>query len=281
MHARQAVIEVGLGPVTNENLERPLAALPAAEPAVSSATVPAVTREPGLPVALTSRVLPLLAEDDLQQIEALLHYVVEMGLDKENEIAGEAFEVLSVCRCLESSGSEEALVWAKRLMAINARLNALVGPTITGRTIRSSAEYGRYLRGIRFAGMALFAGAVLIEISAREQTLIPQTTAALAVDYAVPFAWGAIGAIIFLMKTISDRASEFSFDERRLRGLPERVLLGALMGTVLVKLFGVEDQSFSNAALGFVAGLGTKAIYAAFETLVNGVAQRISGKAPA
>jgi hypothetical protein len=280
MHARQAVIEVGLGPVTNENLERPLAALPVAEPAVSSATVPTMTREPGTPVALTSRV-SLLAEDDLQQIEALLHYVVEMGLDKDNEIAGEAFEVLSVCRCLSAIGNEEALAWAKRLMTINARLNALVGPAITGRTIRSSAEYGRYLRGIRFAGMALFAGAVLIEISAREQTLIPQATAALAVDYAVPFAWGAIGAIIFLMKTISDRASEFSFDERRLRGLPERVLLGALMGTVLVKLFGVEDQGFSNAALGFVAGLGTKAIYAAFESLVNGVAQRISGKAPA
>ena len=280
MYATQAVIEAELGPATNENLLRPDPQRATAEPALVTPTIPAVVAGGAEPIHLP-QAAPLFAEEDLRQMEALLRYVVEQGLDKDSEIAGEAFEVLSVCRRFSHPDSPEALAWAKRLVAINARLNVLVGPAITGRTIRSSAEYGRYLRGIRLAGMALFVGAVLIEVSAAEQTLIPQATARLAVDYAVPFAWGAIGSIIFLMKTISDRASEFTFDERRLRGLPERVLLGALMGTVLVKLFGFEGESFSNAALGFVAGLGTKAIYAAFESLVNGVAQRISGKAPA
>lgn len=93
-----------------------------------------------------------------------------------------------------------------------------------------------------------------------------------------PLVWGAIGTCIYLMKKLSDRLSEFSFEESRARGMGTRVFLGAVLGLVVVEM--VKDQlgnppTFPIYLIAFLAGLGIKPVYAAIESVVEGLAARI------
>jgi hypothetical protein len=91
-------------------------------------------------------------------------------------------------------------------------------------------------------------------------------------------AWGALGATVFLIKTLSDKVSDFCYEEKRLSGTAARIFLGAVFGLLIVKGFGAQSGTLPQIAVAFLAGLGTKAVYAAIEALVNGVAGQISGR---
>lgn len=93
-----------------------------------------------------------------------------------------------------------------------------------------------------------------------------------------PMAWGGLGATVFLLKTISDRVSDFRYECKRLSGTGARIFLGMVFGVVVVKLFGTQFEALSQIAISFLAGLGTKAVYAAIEALVNGIAGQLSGR---
>lgn len=100
--------------------------------------------------------------------------------------------------------------------------------------------------------------------------------------YLVPAVWGALGACVFLTKRISDKLSDYSFDQQRVRGIGTRIFLGAMLGTVVVGLMYYSSKSGGNALDGitpylvaFLAGLGTKPVYAAIEGVVEGLASRI------
>lgn len=94
----------------------------------------------------------------------------------------------------------------------------------------------------------------------------------------IPSVWGAIGTCTYLMKKQSDRLSAFSFEEERARGIGTRLLLGAILGLIMVELtskeFGVTT-GFPVYLTAFLAGLGIKPVYAAIESLVEGLAARI------
>lgn len=94
----------------------------------------------------------------------------------------------------------------------------------------------------------------------------------------IPSVWGAIGTCTYLMKKQSDRLSTFSFEEERARGIGTRLLLGAILGLIVVELtsegFGSSD-GFPVYLTAFLAGLGIKPVYAAIESLVEGLAARI------
>lgn len=100
----------------------------------------------------------------------------------------------------------------------------------------------------------------------------------------VPAVWGGLGACVFLMKQVSDRLAAFTYEAARMKGFGTRVLLGAIFGVVVVQwLFDPDagDKEMADtlgvAVAAFAAGLGTKAVYAAFEALVEEVASRIKG----
>lgn len=100
----------------------------------------------------------------------------------------------------------------------------------------------------------------------------------------VPALWGGLGACVFLMKQVSNRLAAFTYEAARMKGFGTRVLLGAIFGVVVVQWLFDPDARDKDMAdtLGvtvaaFAAGLGTKAVYAAFEALVEGVASRIKG----
>lgn len=102
----------------------------------------------------------------------------------------------------------------------------------------------------------------------------------------VPAAWGGIGSCVFLMKRISDELFEFAYQRARLQGYGSRICLGAILGVLVVQLFvgngdvetSVSDVTLTPLTLAFVAGLGVKPVYAAFEAVVEFLTTRLPGR---
>ena len=102
----------------------------------------------------------------------------------------------------------------------------------------------------------------------------------------VPASWGAIGACVFLMKRISDKLGILAYEQSRQKGVETRILLGAILAVVMVEMIfpmhsqnlAVGDVNLGPMGLAFIVGLSIKPIYAAFETLVQGLAERFSPK---
>lgn len=100
--------------------------------------------------------------------------------------------------------------------------------------------------------------------------------------YLGPAMWGGLGACVFLLKTISDRVSDFTYEDKRLSGIGARVFLGMVFGALVVNAFMDTSAGFASglptAGAAFLAGLGVKAVYAAVEGIVNGIAGGLSGR---
>lgn len=102
----------------------------------------------------------------------------------------------------------------------------------------------------------------------------------------VPAFWGAIGSCVYLMKRISDKLGMLAYEQSRQKGIETRILLGAILAVVVVELMfpsHAQDLAMGEVNLGpmavaFAVGLSIKPIYAAFETLVQGLAERFSPK---
>ena len=102
----------------------------------------------------------------------------------------------------------------------------------------------------------------------------------------VPASWGAIGACVFLMKRISDKLGILAYEQSRQKGVETRILLGAILAVVMVGMIfpmhsqnlAVGDVNLGPMGLAFIVGLSIKPIYAAFETLVQALAERFSPK---
>ena len=101
-----------------------------------------------------------------------------------------------------------------------------------------------------------------------------------------PALWGGLGACIFLTKRISDKLFELAYEESRMRGDVTRIFLGSMLGVVAVVLIFPDftervvlgEASLGPATVAFVAGLGVKPVYAAFESLSEELARRFSGR---
>ena len=98
--------------------------------------------------------------------------------------------------------------------------------------------------------------------------------------------WGAIGSSIFLMKRISDKLFEMSYESARQKGDVARIFVGAFLGVAVVQLFfpdfgetlAVGEIRFGPPTAALTAGLAVKPIYAAFESLAEGIAALIPGR---
>ena len=104
----------------------------------------------------------------------------------------------------------------------------------------------------------------------------------------LPAVWGSIGSCVFLMKRITDKLFVYAYEEAKLRGNGTRILLGAILGILVVQLFfpNIEENLFLGEirlgpmTIAFVAGLGVKPVYTAFEVVVEAISKRISGQNP-
>lgn len=120
----------------------------------------------------------------------------------------------------------------------------------------------------------------------------------------IPALWGSVGACTFLAKHLSNRLSEQAYERVRQQGDIVRVFLGAMIGVFAVVVLtdfgssvgelaapsaggtstsggGTSADDPAPIAMGpiviaFASGLAVKPIYAAIETLANGLASRLS-----
>ena len=98
--------------------------------------------------------------------------------------------------------------------------------------------------------------------------------------------WGGVGSCIFLMKKLSDRLSEMTYEKSRQKGDLARITVGAFLGVAVVELFFTDfsdnlmigEVDFGPNLAALLAGLAVKPVYGAFETLAESLAERISGK---
>lgn len=147
-------------------------------------------------------------------------------------------------------------------------------------------------------GILLFLTAMILEIITYWAGQKPNVTSALPVSldknlflltspllsFLLPAVWGGIGACIFLMKRISDKLFAQSYESEKVRGDMTRVFLGAMLGVIVVvvmfpnfnEAIKVGNFTFGPAVAAFVAGLGVKPIYAAFESLSEELAARFN-----
>ena len=131
-------------------------------------------------------------------------------------------------------------------------------------------------------GVALFLVALVMEVTmtstiVSDDSLWAKVTTALA-PFLFPALWGGIGACTFLMKRLSDKLFELSYEEARQRGEVVRIVLGAVIGVVATQIFlefSSDGSRLPVMTTAFIAGLGVKPVYAAFESLIEGLSQRL------
>ena len=250
----------------------------------------------------------------LAEANALALYLARHGhtvlLDQEDNEATKYADLLAAIEAvsLTQAGPE----W-RRLMVTYAKVAAVTYEKhgVNGRTIldtcndrpealmpgsgeppekRLRTRIRRALTARRFrpvgVGLTLFLAALAMEL-AMNPAILPESNFWAQVARALapllfPALWGGIGACTFLMKRLSDKLFELSYEESRQRGELVRVALGAVIGVVATQLFTEFSSDASRLPImttAFVAGLGVKPVYAAFESLIDGLAQRLGPSA--
>jgi len=91
-----------------------------------------------------------------------------------------------------------------------------------------------------------------------------------------PFAYGAFGATVRMLRITEIRLRERSFDPRRLTEHRNRLVLGTLSGGVIVLIFssggvGETDVKLTEAALGFLAGYSIDLLFSLLDRLVKAI----------
>lgn len=251
-------------------------------------------------------------EDDfrnlLMETEALALYVARHGdvLPDDTNVAGPSGELLAALSAAKSD--PDAAKW-QALMQAYAKLSAITYKTrgVNGRTILDTRAppgkriwkraFGPRYRAVS-TGVILFAVALVLEWVADWAGSVPESASLTGLQFyaqsfveslgtfLIPAAWGGIGGCVYLMKRLSDKLFDMAFEEARVRGDMTRVFLGAMLGVIVVVLFFPEfgdkvqvgDVNFGPATAAFLAGLGVKPVYAAFETLSDALSQRLGGR---
>jgi len=91
-----------------------------------------------------------------------------------------------------------------------------------------------------------------------------------------PFAYGAFGACVRLLRVTEQRLRDRSFDPRRIPEHRNRMVLGTLSGGVIVLLYssggvGETDIKLTEAALGFLAGYSIDLLFSLIDRLVKAI----------
>ncbi len=88
-------------------------------------------------------------------------------------------------------------------------------------------------------------------------------------SFVLPILFGAIGAVAYVIRTISDQISSTTFSNSSPIRHVMRVMLGALMGAVIGLFVGLTAQlSLPPLALAFLAGYSVEAVFSMFDGLV-------------
>jgi len=97
---------------------------------------------------------------------------------------------------------------------------------------------------------------------------------AIILSFLLPILFGAIGAIAYVIRTISDQIRNTTFSSSSPIRHVMRMMLGALMGVVIGLFSGLSSQlSLPPLALAFLAGYGVEAVFSMFDGFVERLRQ--------
>ncbi|MDE0172210.1 MAG: hypothetical protein OYH76_23205 [Defluviicoccus sp.] len=235
----------------------------------------------------------------IREVTALIHYVTERGMDPDGKIVCPLHRALvhyKQANALEEriSSTNEILVGYSQLCRITYSEHS-----INGRTLRDSTLSAWYMKSIILWGLIFIFCALSIHyVEYRSHDFVDGTVlqgwrAMLAFIgktgsiQIVPLFYGGLGACIYLLRSLSKKAANGTFDARKLQGSGARIFLGAIFGFIVVNLLfhtpesgtriasnlGLED--LQQNAVAFFCGLGVKAIYGIFERSVEFVHDKV------
>ncbi|HEX7028255.1 MAG TPA: hypothetical protein VF268_13525, partial [Gammaproteobacteria bacterium] len=165
------------------------------------------------------------------------------------------------------------------------------GHQVNGRTLIDTQNSSRALFWLFFATITLAILAVFNEVlvSWTSDKAFHPTTAEGAPSLAyflkehifhelTPFIWGALGGCIYLSMRLYDIALNRAFDRTRFHGWVLRVLLASIIGAVTFYIINPDKVApgISIEALAFLAGLGVKVVYGAFEKLIDTIVEKFN-----
>ena len=152
-----------------------------------------------------------------------------------------------------------------------------------------NTEAGRYTRRMWYAAFSILGLVLGINLfqytfdmySADWAVNYPEIFGKLTIAYwlagsLTPFAYGAFGAVVRLLRITERRLRERSFDPRRLPEHRNRLVLGTLSGGVVVLLYssggvGETDVKLTEAGLGFLAGYSIDLLFSILDRLVKAI----------
>jgi hypothetical protein len=162
------------------------------------------------------------------------------------------------------------------LLVAYSRLVAQTGEA-TGRSIFDSENSDRTLYGV---GTWTAAFGVLVLITQSAWVIGHLGKWQDVVGTAALFFWGGLGSCVFLMKSLSDRVADHTFDSRLLQGYRTRIMLGGLLGAIIPFVFklgpGTGEVNAAPAVVAFLSGLSIKVVYGALENTIDALAQRFN-----
>ena len=229
------------------------------------------------------------------EITALIRYASERGIDPDGAILGNLSKALRA----RATGAGEGLGFAKgegteaaheTVLKYYSQLTKLTYP-VNGRTLLDTERVFRNLGWIFFWTFFFLILAVGNKILYLWFEDLPEpeegwplyllNVQRYVLDYLSPFFWGGLGSCVFLLKTLSDKAAERSFDHRQLQGWGTRIVLGAVLGAVVQYVynpasFTTESFRLDASAVAFLTGVGVKVVYGAIEKTIDVLASKMS-----
>ena len=249
----------------------------------------------------------------IAEAEALVHYVAGHGARETNGTDG-AERLKELAEAVEVANAEarpepiderwtRLVVAYERLASVTYARCGVNGRTVLDTQGRFACDvrsgWLRFFPRVKKRNMVVIVGLLLAALGIGLEVLVelsrvPSGTPAMPEEFkaalkavghfAMPAAWGGLGACVFLAKRMSDKLYRMQYEEARTRGYGTRIFLGSTIGVVTASIaFPELDTQFMAGSTGlgppavaFVAGLSVKPVYAAFEALSEGIAARIA-----
>lgn len=229
----------------------------------------------------------------IEEMRALAGYALDHGVDSDPPAAAELaqrvnkYEIKNNDQNLDSKHNEEEIILYQRLCDVTYENHKVNGHTIidSGSVIRKVVmnQVGFWLVAFLLAGVA---PEVFDEL--------PDTSLGYAVVNGLnkmqSFVWGAFGAGVFLTMYLSEKASKFQFDSRRLQGIFTRYMLGGAVGFSTVNLLNGQSyidnvtlgetilENPTPAGIAFLSGLGVRVVYGLYMVVLDRVYYSLVGQ---
>ena len=243
----------------------------------------------------TRKVSSLEGIVNLPRVNALIHFVSERGLDPGAKLIKPLHDAVAVLGLVNTRG--EFIAADAKVMMYYSQLCELTYPTmgVNGRTIIDTQKAWFHMGGLILWSLLFVICAFATEVFQQFESssglfsglLTPEIAAQLkgffraVMEPLSPFFWGGVGSCVFLLKTVSDRIVNLTFDAQKLNRYVylTRIILGAILGFVIVNLLFSKTElatvSIGPEALAFLTGLSVKVVYGGLETLIETAYKRI------